>query len=91
VDRFKALKTEHDADRQKIADLEAELKAVKDEQTTRLDRIEQLLASTDRQPEDTGTPKRSADEPSTSRDQDASLDNRRASIYAPTALVPRQC
>lgn len=58
--RLEAPETEPDAARQKISDLETELKAVKDDQAARLDRIEQLLASPDRQP-------------GTSPDQDASL------------------
>ena len=71
ADRFKALETEHDVARQKIADLEAELKAVKDEQAARFDRIEQLLASTGRQPEGTDTPEHGADQPGATRDPDA--------------------
>jgi hypothetical protein len=71
ADRFKALETEHDAARQKIADLEAELKAVKDKQAARFDRIEQLLASTDRQPTGTDAPEHGADQPGATRDPDA--------------------
>ena len=63
ADRLEALETEPDAARQKIADLEAELKSVRDEQAARFDRIEQLLASADRQP-------------GASPDQDASLAER---------------
>lgn len=48
TDRLKALETENDAARHKIAELEAELKTVKQEQAARLDRIEQQLAGADR-------------------------------------------
>jgi hypothetical protein len=71
ADRFKALETEHDAARQRIAGLEAELKAVKDEQATRFDHIEQLLATTDRQPQGTDPPEDGADQPGTTRVPDA--------------------
>jgi hypothetical protein len=80
TDRLKALETEHDAARQKIADLEAELKAVKDEQVARLDRIEQLLASTDRpQLEGANPPEHRTGQPDATRNQDASIDERRKS------------
>jgi hypothetical protein len=76
ADRFKALEAENDAARQEIADLKAELKAVKDEHAARFDRIEQLLTSADRQPGATDTPEHVPDQPGATRDQDASLDNR---------------
>jgi hypothetical protein len=78
ADRLKALEAENDAARQKIADLEAKLadqeaglKAVKEEQAARLDRIEQQLAGADRQPEGTGSPEHGADQPGAMRDPDA--------------------
>jgi hypothetical protein len=77
ADRLKALETERDADRQEIADLKAELKAVKDEQAVRFDRIEQLLASTDRQPEGTDTSEHGADQPGATPAQDASRAERK--------------
>jgi hypothetical protein len=55
----------------RIADLKAELKAVKDEHATRLDRIEQLLASGDRSDRDASTQEHRADQPSATRDPDA--------------------
>lgn len=84
ADRLKALETENDAARQKIADLEAkladqeaELKAVKEEQAARLDRIEQQLAGVDRPPEGTDKPEQGTDPPGASPRQDAALAERK--------------
>jgi hypothetical protein len=83
ANRLKALETENDAARQKIADLEAkladqeaELKAVKEEQAARLDRIEQQLAGADRQPESTDPPEQGTDQSGLSQLADAALDER---------------
>ena len=74
ADRLKALETDHDAARQKIADLEAELKAVKDEQAARLDRIEQLLAGPEKRPDDASAHEHGSDKPTVTLDQQGARD-----------------
>jgi hypothetical protein len=54
---------------QKIAGLEAELKAVKDEQGARLDRLEQLAASSQRPPENAMAPDQAPDRPGATVEQ----------------------
>ncbi len=71
ADRLNPPESERDADRQKIADLEAELKAVKDQQSILFDRMDQLLSNNDRQPETADPADHGSEQPGGTRDLDA--------------------
>ncbi len=71
ADRPNAPESERDADRQKIADLEGELKAVKDQQSILFDRMDQLLSNNDRQPETADPTDHGSEQPGGTRDLDA--------------------
>jgi septal ring factor EnvC (AmiA/AmiB activator) len=74
MERFKALEAENAQARQKIADLEAELKAVKDEQAARFDRIEQLLAGLEKRSDDASAHEHVRDKPTATVDQQGAHD-----------------
>lgn len=86
ADRFKEAETENAQTRQKIADLEAD----KVQQAARLDRIEQLLATTDGNPRDANTQAHGADAPGATPPQDASLDAREGSDHGTDAKQAEQ-
>jgi hypothetical protein len=82
LERIDALEAENADSRQQLADanqriagLEAELKAVKDEQSARFDRLEQLVASSQRPPENTMASDQAPDGPGVTVEQHEAADS----------------